>query len=197
MLPEHFQSVLGFIGILLSIGLTVALYDMLLNPNFGIYRLLIFGLTFCLLITMVNLASASTVLLRPVTREIYPEKTNKWDDAIKTPARTIRTGDYEYNREMLVDNQIVAAAILGFGFVLSVIFIFLTMIRSIGNSFLLKMLMSRLLSLIAKIGHLCKGGIQSKKNKKMQKILHLGFLIPPPPKCRKIQPIFFKLLASF
>ena len=41
-----------------------------------------------------------------------------------------------------------------------------------------------------------KGGIQSKKEKKMQKILHLGFLIPPP-ECRKIQPIFLKLLASF
>ena len=146
--PEHFQSVLGFIGILLSIGLVVALYDMLLNPNFGIYRLLIFGLTFCLLITMVNLASASTVLLRPVTQDT-PETMSKRVDAIKIPARTIRTGDYEYDWEMLVDNQIVAAAILGFGFVLSVIFIFLTMIRSIGNSFLLK-----LLSLIAKIGHL-------------------------------------------
>ena len=154
VLPEHFQSVLGFIGILLSIGLTVALWDMLLNPNFGIYRLMIFGLTFCLLITMVNLASASTVLLRPVTRDGNVETWSKRVSAIKIPARTIRTGDYEYDWEMLVDNQIVAAAILGFGFVLSVIFIFLTMIRSIGNSFLLKMLMSRLLSLIAKIGHL-------------------------------------------
>ena len=134
VLPEHFQSVLGFIGILLSIGLTVALCDMLLNPNFGIYRLLIFGLTFCLLITMVNLASASTVLLRPVTRDT-PEKWNKWNSAIKIPARTIRTGDYEYDWEMLVDNQIVAAAILGFGFVLSVIFIFLTMMRSLGITF--------------------------------------------------------------
>ena len=133
--PEHFQSVLGFIGILLSIGLTVALRDMLLNPNFGIYRLLIFGLTFCLLITMVNLASASTVLLRPVTRDT-PETMSKRVNAIKIPARTIRTGDYEYNWEMLVDNQIVAAAILGFGFVFSVIFIFLAMMRSLGNSFI-------------------------------------------------------------
>ena len=132
VLPEHFQSVLGFIGILLSIGLTVALCDMLLNPNFGIYRLLIVGLTFCLLITMVNLASASTVLLRAVTRDT-PQKTNKWDDAIKIPARTIRTGDYDYDWEMLVDNQIVAAAIIGFGAVLSVIFIFLTMMRSLGK----------------------------------------------------------------
>ena len=142
VLPEHFQSVLGFIGILLSIGLTVALYDMLLNPNFGIYRLLIFGLTFCLLITMVNLASASTVLLRPVTQDTL-EIMNKWNNAIKKPARTIRTGDYEYDWEMLVDNQIVAAAIIGFGAVLSVIFIFLTMMRSLG-----KLISSFYLSLI-------------------------------------------------
>ena len=135
VLPEHFQSVLGFIGILLSIGLAVALCDMLLNPNFGIYRLLIFGLTFCLLITMVNLASASTVLLRPVTRDTLENRTRSklyGGYFIKDPARTIRTGDYEYDWEMLVDNQIVAAAILGFGFVLSVIFIFLTMMRSLG-----------------------------------------------------------------
>ena len=131
VLPEHFQSVLGFIGILLSIGLIVALYDMLLNPNFGIYRLLIFGLTFCLLITMVNLASASTVLLRPVTRDT-PETMSKRVDAIKIPARTIRTGDYDYDWEMLFDNQIIAAAIIGFGAVLSVIFIFMTMMRSLG-----------------------------------------------------------------
>ena len=40
-------------------------------------------------------------------------------------------------------------------------------------------------------------GYKVRKAKKMTKILHLGFLIPPPPKCRKIQPIIFKLLASF
>ena len=141
VLPEHFQSVLGFIGILLSIGLVVTLWDMLLNSNFGIYRLMIFGLTFCLLVTMVNLASASTVLLRPVTRNT-PETWNKWKNAMKIPARTIRTGDFEYDWEMLVDNQMVAAAILGFGFVLSVFFIFLTMMRSLGiiNFFLVSLL---------------------------------------------------------
>ena len=32
-------------------------------------------------------------------------------------------------------------------------------------------------------------GYKVRKAKKMTKILHLGFLIPPP-KCRKIQPIF-------
>ena len=43
--PEHFQSTLGFIGILYSIGLVVALCDIFLNPNFGVYRLMIVGLT--------------------------------------------------------------------------------------------------------------------------------------------------------
>ena len=123
VLPEHFQSVLGFIGILLSIGLVVALCDIFLNPNFGVYRLMIVGLTFCFLITIVNLAMASTVLWRAVTRETPNEK-------------TIRTGEYEYDWEMLVDNQRVAAAIIGFGAVLSVIFIFLTMMRSLGRSIL-------------------------------------------------------------
>ena len=118
--PEHFQSIFGFIGILYSIGLVVALCDIFLNPNFGIYRLMIVGLTFCFLITIVNLAMASTVLLRAVTRETPNEK-------------TVRTGEYVYDWEMLVDNQRVAAAIIGFGAVLSVIFIFLTMMRSLGK----------------------------------------------------------------
>ena len=136
--PEHFQSTLGFIGILYSIGLVVALCDIFLNPNFGLYRLMVVGLTFCFLITIVNLAMASTVLWRAVTRDT-PERTyergsRKW---IGTPARTILTGEYEYDWEMLVDNQRVAAAIIGFGAVLSIIFIFLTMMRSLGNTFLL------------------------------------------------------------
>ena len=67
---------------------------------------------------------ASTVLWRAVTRETPNEK-------------TIRTGEYEYDWEMLVDNQRVAAAIIGLGAVLSIIFIFLTMMRSLGNLFLL------------------------------------------------------------
>ena len=121
--PEHFQSVLGFIGILYSIGLIVALCDIFLNPNFGVYRLMIVGLTFCFLITIVNLAMASTVLWRAVTRQTPNEK-------------TVRTGEYEYDWEMLVDNQRVAGAIIGFGAVLSVIFIFLTMMRSLGRSIL-------------------------------------------------------------
>ena len=41
--PEHFQSIFGFIGILYSIGLIVALCDIFLNPNFGFYRLMIKG----------------------------------------------------------------------------------------------------------------------------------------------------------
>ena len=143
--PEHFQSTLGFIGILYSIGLVVALCDIFLNPNFGLYRLMIVGLTFCFLITIVNLAMASTVLWRPVTQYTPEIKIIKGylKGNIKIPARTIQTGEYEYDWEMLVDNQRVAAAIIGFGAVLSIIFIFLTMMRSLGNnSFLLKILMS-------------------------------------------------------
>ena len=56
--PEHFQSIFGFIGILYSIGLVVALCDIFLNPNFGVYRLMTVGLTFCFVITIVNLNSS-------------------------------------------------------------------------------------------------------------------------------------------
>ena len=147
--PEHFQSVLGFIGILYSIGLIVAFCDIFLNPNFGLYRLMIVGLTFCFLITIVNLVMASTVLWRPVTWDTSEMKTKFGQ--IKIPAKTIQTGEYEYDWEMLVDNQRVAAAIIGFGAVLSVIFIFLTMMRSIGESFLVNTIAGRAEAFAAEI----------------------------------------------
>ena len=45
-------------------------------------------------------------------------------------------GDYEINMEILINNKMVAFAILGYGAVTSFIFIFVAMMRSLGNSFL-------------------------------------------------------------
>ena len=63
------------------------------------------------------------MLWRPITRE---SDNGKWD---------ISTGEYEIDMEILVNNKTVAFAILGYGAVTSFIFIFVAMMRSLGNSF--------------------------------------------------------------
>ena len=95
---------------------------------------MIFGLSACLLITFVNLFFFYTVLWTPITRDTEAKK-DKWSN-IAIPERTIRTGEYETNMERLVNNYGVAMIILGYGALISVIFIFVAMIRSLGNSFL-------------------------------------------------------------
>ena len=60
------------------------------------------------------------------------ERRNSWG-RIASPARTISSGEYEYNMEILENNKIVAFAIIGFGAVSSSIFIFVAMIRSLGK----------------------------------------------------------------
>ena len=85
---------------------------------------MIAGLSACLLITFANLFFFSTALLTPITREFIGEL-RKFD---------ILTGEYEINMEMLVNNRMVAFAILGYGAVTSLIFIFVAMIRSLGKT---------------------------------------------------------------
>ena len=93
---------------------------------------MIFGLSACLLITFVNLFFFYTVLWTPTTVETS-ERFDKWGN-IAIPARTIRIGEYEINMEIFLNNKLVAFAMLGFGAVTSFIFIFVVMIRSLGNS---------------------------------------------------------------
>ena len=54
---------------------------------------------------------------------------------ITTSAKTISTDLYVYDIEILRNNEKVALAILGYGAVTSFIFIFIAMMRGLGNSF--------------------------------------------------------------
>ena len=121
-------------GVLYSLGLIVLLWDILANPKIGFLKLMLSGLSACLLITFVNLFFFYTVLWTPITRDTEAIR-DKWYN-IAIPERTIRTGEYETNMERLVNNYGVAMIILGYGALTSVIFIFVAMIRSLGNSFL-------------------------------------------------------------
>ena len=60
------------------------------------------------------------------------EKFDKFGE-MAIPARTIRTGDYELDIDILVNNKTVAFAIMGYGAVTSFIFIFIAMMRSLGS----------------------------------------------------------------
>ena len=136
--PDHFQCMFLIMGCIFSVQLIVLLWDILSNPSFGFVKLMLAGMFACLLFTFVNLFFFSTFLLTPIIYDT-PERrittiTSHNYNKIATPARTISTGDFEYNIEMLVNNKLVAFAILGFGAVTSFIFIFLAMIRSLGIS---------------------------------------------------------------
>ena len=122
--PEHFQCLFMIMGFIMSLGLIVLLWDILTNPYYKFYSLMIAGLSACLLITFANLYFFSTALLTPITRE----------STVGTRTFDILTGEYEINMEMLVNNRMVAFAILGYGAVTSLIFIFIAMIRSLGKT---------------------------------------------------------------
>ena len=94
------------------------------------------GLSVCLLITTVNLVFFSTAFWTPINQETE-EREDKWGN-IATPAWTISTGYYEYDWQTLANNKTVAFAILGYGAVTSFVFIFLAMIKSLGNQFLIE-----------------------------------------------------------
>ena len=126
--PEHFQCIFMIMGFIMSLGLIVLLWDILSNPYYKFYSLMIAGLSACLLITFANFYFFSTALWTPIKRE----------SSVRSFGRTfdILTGEYEIDEEILVNNKMVAFAILGYGAVTSLIFIFVAMIRSLGkNSF--------------------------------------------------------------
>ena len=126
--PEHFQCMFMIMGFQMSLGLIALLWDILTNPHYKFYSLMIAGLSACLLITFANFYFFSTALLTPITRESTSSTGKKKLD--------ILTGEYEINMEILVNNKWVAFAILGYGAVTSLIFIFVAMIRSLGKSFI-------------------------------------------------------------
>ena len=135
--PDHFQGLFLIMGCLFSLGLIVLLWDILTNPNFGFYSIMLLGLSACLLITSANIFFFSTAFWTPIT---YDTPERRYFDSlfsitkIATPARTITTGFYEFDWETLAKNKTVAFGILGYGAVTSFIFIFLAMMRSLGNT---------------------------------------------------------------
>ena len=129
--PDHFQGLFLIMGVLHSLGLIVLLWDILANPKIGFLKLMLSGLSACLLITFVNLFFFSTVFSRPISRETLERKDKLGN--IARSAKTISSGDYEYDMEILRNNKTVAYAILGYGAVTSVIFIFVAMMRSLGK----------------------------------------------------------------
>ena len=122
-------------GFIFSLKLIVILVDILTNADFGFFKIMLGGLFACVLITSVNLFFFSTSLLTHITYDT-PERRYMASDGFErtgTPARTISTGDYEFNMEILANNKTVALVILGYGAVTSFIFIFVAMMRSLGN----------------------------------------------------------------
>ena len=131
--PNHFQCMFLIMGCIFSLQLLVLLYDILTNTSLSFLNIMLAGLFACLLITSVNLFFFSTALWTPITRKTE-ERKDKWDDVV-SPAKKITTGDYEINRKILVNNKTVALAILGYGAVTSLIFIYIAMMRSLGKSY--------------------------------------------------------------
>ena len=133
--PDHFQCMFLIMGCIFSVQLIVLLWDILTNPRFGFFKLMLSGLFACLLITFNNLYLFSTTFLwTPLFRETE-ERKDKWG-ILASPAKSIFTGGYEINMEILVNNKTVAFAILGYGAVTSFIFIFVAMMRSLGKTHL-------------------------------------------------------------
>ena len=153
--PDHFQCLFLIMGCFHSFGLIVLLWDILTapptnhlldsvdpqsrvdqsNPHYQFCSLMLAGLFACLLITFVNLFFFSTVFLIPITRETEERREKKLAYNIASSAKTISTGDYEIDLEILKNNKSVAFAILGYGVIVSIIFIFIAMMKSLGKSF--------------------------------------------------------------
>ena len=117
--PDHFQGLFLIMGCFVTLWLLVLLWDMLNNPNFGFFKLMIPGLFACSVFTAANSYFFSTTLWKPVFKDF-----GKGD---------IFMEDYEINVEKFVKHRTVALAILGYGAVTSVIFIFIGLMRSIGK----------------------------------------------------------------
>ena len=152
--PDHFQCMFMIMGCIFSVHLIALLWDILTapptnhlldsvdpqspvdqsDPGNQFYRLMLAGLSACLLITLNNLYLFSTTFLwTPITRETEERKDKL--GRLASPAKSIFTGDYEMNEEILANNKTVAFAILGYGAVTSFIFIFIAMMRSLGKTY--------------------------------------------------------------
>ena len=119
--PDHFVSLFLIMGFIFSLWLIAILVDILTNASFGFFKLMPAGILACLLITSNNFFLFSTSLWKPVT--------------VDYGQGDLFMGYYEFDMEMLVKHKTVADGILGYGAVTSFIFIFVAMMRSLGNSF--------------------------------------------------------------
>ena len=136
--PDHFQCMFLIMGCIFSVQLIVLLWDILTNERLGFFRLIFVGLFACLIITFNNLYLFSTALWTPATRETE-ERKDKWGEIV-SPTKTIFIGEYEITEEKLVNNKTVAIAILWYGAVTSITFIFFSTMRSLGiNCFFLQL----------------------------------------------------------
>ena len=118
--PDHFQCMFLIMGCIFSLWLIVILVDILTNEEFGFFKIMLAGLFGCLLVTSANLFFFSTSLLMPVT--------------VDEGKGEVFKGEYEYDMEILVKHKPVVDGILGYGAVLSFIFIFVAMMRSLGKT---------------------------------------------------------------
>ena len=118
--PDHFVGIFMITGFLLSIWLIVLLVDILTNEQFGFFKIMLAGLFGCLLVTSANLFFFSTSLLTPIT--------------VDEGKGEVFKGEYEFDMEILVKHKPVVDVILGYGAVLSFIFIFVAMMRSLGKT---------------------------------------------------------------
>ena len=130
--PDHFQCLFLIMGFKMSLGLIVLLWDILADPKKKFYSIMISGLSACLLITFANLFFFSTALWKLITWETKDRADNKGYEA--SAYKIISTRDYEFDMEKLGNNKTVGFAIIGYGALLSIIFIFVAMVRAIGNS---------------------------------------------------------------
>ena len=117
--PDHFQGLFLIMGCFVTLWLLVLLWDMLNNSNFGFFKLMIPGLFACSVFTAANSYCFATTLSKPKTVDYGKGE--------------IFLDDDELNVEKFVKHRTVALAILGYGAVTSVIFIFIGLMRSIGK----------------------------------------------------------------
>ena len=134
--PDHFQCTFLILGFIFYLWLFVLMLDILNNSSLGFFKLMLGGLLSCGLVTFVNLYFFDTSLWTHIT---YDKPERRYHDSfdiekIATPAKSISTGEYEYDMEAFVRNKTYCLAILGYGAVTSFIFIFVAMMRSLGKT---------------------------------------------------------------
>ena len=116
--PDHFQGLFLIMGCFITLWLIVLLWDMLNNPNFGFFKLMIPGLFACAFFTAANSYCFATTLSKPKTIDFGQGE--------------IFLDDDELNVEKFVKHRTMALAILAYGAGTSVIFIFIGLMRSVG-----------------------------------------------------------------